>query len=347
MTHTPLDRAYHWEKTAPDRVYMTQPIGGGRVQTFTWRQTLDEARRMAAYLGTLGFPPGSSIAILAKNSAHFILADLAIWMAGHVSVAIYPTLGAEAVRQILDHSGSRLLFVGKLDHWDRVEKVVPDGMPVVALPLSPATAAPQWTDLIGQHEPVAGDPSRDPSELAILVYTSGSTGVPKGVMHSFASLSYASTALQPILEVTVEDRMISYLPLAHVFERAGVEMGSLEHGFQVFFTESLETFITDLRRARPTLFVSVPRLWLKFQTGVLAKMPQKKLDRLLRIPLVSRIVKQKILDGLGFGAVRMALSGSAPIPSGSHSLVPQSRTRVARGIRDDGGLCVLACLPAR
>jgi long-chain acyl-CoA synthetase len=86
---TLLEAAYQWERTTPNRVYMTQPIGGGAVRTYTWKQTLDEARRMAAHLRSLPLSSGSNIAILSKNCAHFIIADLAIWMAGHVSVALY------------------------------------------------------------------------------------------------------------------------------------------------------------------------------------------------------------------------------------------------------------------
>ena len=108
--------------------------------------------------------------------------------------------------------------------------------------------------------------------------------------------------------------MLSYLPLAHVFERAVVEHGTFRSGMQIFFTESLVTFVNDIKRARPTLFVSVPRLWLKFQQGVHAKMPPAKLKRMLKIPILSGIVKKKILTSLGLQDVKVAASGSAPIP---------------------------------
>jgi long-chain acyl-CoA synthetase len=105
---------------APDKTVFTQPMGGGVVREWTWKQAVDEVRRMAAYLkGLEPAEPGTRIALLAKNSAHWMMADWAIWMAGHVSVPLYPTLAANTVRQILDHSESKLLFVGKLD---RVEQ---------------------------------------------------------------------------------------------------------------------------------------------------------------------------------------------------------------------------------
>ena len=113
-----------------------------------------------------------------------------------------------------------------------------------------------------------------------------------------------------------ETRLLSYLPLAHSFERAWIECASLVDGTShIFFAESLDTFLADLQRARPTTFISVPRLWLKFQQGVFAKMPPQKLDRLLRIPILGRIVGRKVLKGLGLDKVKRAASGSAPIPA--------------------------------
>ena len=102
-----LQRLYHWERTAPDRVVLTQPMGGGIVKDFTWREVMDQTRRMAAHLQGLGFEPGARIGILAKNTAHWLMADFAIWMAGHVSVPLYPTLAAGTIRQILEHSEAR------------------------------------------------------------------------------------------------------------------------------------------------------------------------------------------------------------------------------------------------
>src|SRR5688572_21538060 len=113
-----LERAFRWEKERASRIYMTQPLGGDQVRDYTWADAVGEARRMATHLKSLGYPPGSRIAILSKNCANFIMSDLAIWMAGYVSVALYPTLAADTVRYILEHSGAKLIFVGKLDDWD-------------------------------------------------------------------------------------------------------------------------------------------------------------------------------------------------------------------------------------
>ncbi len=309
-----LDDVYHWEKTTPDRLWMTQPIGGGKVETYTWAEAMDQARRMAAHLKSLGLEPGSKIGMISKNCAHFMIADIAIWMAGHVSVALYPTLNADTISYILDHSESKLLFVGKLDGWEEIQKGIPASMPCIAFPLAPPNNYDKWDDIVARTQPLQGNPSRKPDEPAIIVYTSGSTGRPKGVMHSFGAIAAAIDGGQQVFDSEADDRMLSYLPLAHVFERAIVEMGGFRSGMQIFFAESLDTFVADLNRARPTLFVSVPRLWLKFQLGVFQKLPPEKLKRLLRIPLLNRVIKKKVLAGLGLDQVRLAASGSAPIP---------------------------------
>jgi long-chain acyl-CoA synthetase len=314
-----LDRIQEHAAANPQRVFLTQPVGGGKVVDYTWGEVVDQARRMAAHLQREGFGEGTHVAILSKNCAHFFIAELAIWMAGGTTVAIFPTESADTIRFVLDHSDAKLLFVGKLDGWDEQAPGVPAGMPCIALPLAPPTKFPKWDDLIAATPPLAGRPVRKPDDLAILMYTSGSTGRPKGVMHSFGRISAAAhLAAENIgrrMPAGTPWRVISYLPLAHVFERAVIEGMSLWRGdVQVFFAESLNTFIADLQRARPTFFVSVPRLWLKFQQGVFAKVPAKKLDRLLKIPILGGLVRKKVLKGLGLDQVVLAFSGSAPIP---------------------------------
>lgn len=305
---------YHWEKTRPDAVHFTQPTPSGVVLEYTWQRILDEVRRMAAHLEALHLPPRSNIALLGKNSAHWIMADWAIWMAGHVSVPLYPTSSAETVRYVLEHSESRLLFVGKLDDWETMRAGVPSALPVIRLPLAPTTDGERWDAIIGRTLPLQGEPDRALDELATIVYTSGSTGQPKGVMQSFRAFNVIGARMPNTMGLSPDDRMLSYLPLAHVAERVAVQTQSTYYGFQVFFADSLDTFLDDLRRARPTIFFSVPRLWTKFQLGVRAKLSERKEAVLFRIPLVGRLIKKKILAQLGLADVRLALTGAAPLP---------------------------------
>ncbi len=309
-----LQRLYHWESTAPDQTLLTQPLGGGAVRDYTWAQVMDETRRMAAHLKGLGFEPGSRIAILSKNCAHWLMCDFAIWMAGHVSVPLYPTLAADTIRQILVHSESKLLFVGKLDGWDAMKPGIPADLPCISTPLSPPNPYQTWESIVAATPPLAGNPVRDGNELATIMYTSGTTGMPKGVMHSFATFGWSiSTALKRV-PINRQARILSYLPLAHVAERTLVEHGVLATSLHVFFAESLETFTKDLQRARPTVLFSVPRLWVKFQQGVSAKMPPEKLKRMLKIPILRGIVRKKILTALGLQECEFAAGGAAPMP---------------------------------
>ncbi|MFZ2388423.1 MAG: AMP-binding protein, partial [Polaromonas sp.] len=312
-----LQRLYYWEKTAPDRIALTQPMGGGATRDYTWRQVADQVRRMATYLKSQGWEPGAHIAILSKNCAWWIMSDLAIWMAGYVSVPLYPTLAKETIKQILTHSEARACFIGKLDGWEGMKPGVPADLPCISYPLSPPDVISThegWEAICARHVPMQGEVVRRADELATLIYTSGTTGIPKGVMHSFGNFAWAIDAGIKRIGMTSEDRMLSYLPLAHVVERVLVEHGWLCTGLRVYFAESLDTFAADLQRARPTIFFSVPRLWVKFQQGVHHKMPPAKLKLLLAIPIVGGLVRRKVLKALGLDQCRMAAGGAAPMP---------------------------------
>ena len=309
-----LQKLYQHEKENPNKVFMVQPLGNGEIKNYTWADTVSEARRMAAFLQSKGYPKGSNIAILSKNTAEMIMTDLAIWMAGYVSVAIYPTLAPDTIAYILEHSEAKLLFVGKLDGWEKMKSGVPTGLPCIFHSLAPTNNFENWTDIIAKSSRIEDRPVRAADDIAVIVYTSGSTGNPKGVVHSFRTMSIAVKGMVMATKMTSEERLISYLPLAHVFERVVVESAALVTGCTIYFAESLDTFNADMQRARPTIFHSVPRLWLKFQLGVFSKMPEKRLNVLLKVPVLKNVLRKKLLTALGLDACRLAVSGSAPLP---------------------------------
>ena len=311
----PLQVFFEREARHPRKVFLVQPIGGGEVQALTWGDVGHQARCAAHWLRARELPQGSHIALISKNCAHWIIADLAIWMAGHVSVPLYPNLTADSVAHVLTHSQARLALIGKLDDWSAMAPGVPAGVPTISLPLCPPeeTFDFSWADLQA-CSPIQDNPLPDAASLATIIYTSGTTGLPKGVMHSFGALGFAASGGTELFGLGEGDRLLSYLPLCHVAERMFVEMASIYTGQTVFFAESLETFLTDLRRARPTALFGVPRIWTKFQLGVYAKIPETRLDTLLRLPFIGKSVGHKILAGLGLDALRIALSGAAPVP---------------------------------
>ncbi|MDP3847912.1 MAG: AMP-binding protein [Pseudomonas sp.] len=314
VVRLPLDAFFQREARHPNKPYLLQPLPGGQIEELSWAEVGDQARRAANWLRALELAPGSHIAIISKNCAHWIITDLAIWMAGHVSVPLYPNLGADSVRQVLEHSQAAVVFVGKLDDWPAMASGIPEGIPCVGLPLRPAGRFDQlWSDLQA-CTPIQDTPKPAADQLATIIYTSGTTGTPKGVMHNFSNFAFGASRGLELFGVGEEDRMLSYLPLCHVAERMFVEMTSFYGGSTVFFAESLETFLEDLKRARPTVMFGVPRIWSKFQMGVYAKMPAQRLDWLLKLPLIGRMVGRKVLTGLGLESVRYALCGAAPVP---------------------------------
>ncbi|MBO3274076.1 AMP-binding protein [Pseudomonas schmalbachii] len=324
---TLLHKFLHWESTTPDAIYLTEPCPDGSVIDYSWREVGDQARRMAAHLATLELPAQSSIGIFAGNSAHWIIADLAIWMAGHVSVPIYTSANADTVGYVIGHADVRLMFVGRLDGgrvgWDKVSGAVPAALPLIDLPRSARGEGPTWQQIVAQAQPLAEVALPSPEALATIIYTSGSTGRPKGVMHSFGGM-YAGPDVSQVMYdkrrgTSTSDRLLSYLPLAHTAERAVVEAVSLYSGCRVFFNESLQTFSDDLRRARPTIFMSVPRLWGKFFHGINERIPAEVQAAAFADPEKAPAMRAQILGALGLDQCHTGLSGSAPLPSAVHN----------------------------
>ena len=312
---TLLDCLDHWAAVQPNKLYFTQPFSAEHTVDYTWAQVADQVSRMAAYLQSLDLPQKTHIGILGKNSAHWIMADLAIWRAGHVSIPLYPTLNAETAEYVLENSDSKMIFIGKMDElWRVVEKGIPIDMPTITLPLAPELKhAKKWDNIIETTTPTKNPVKRNKDEMATMLYTSGSTGKPKGVMVSFNAMISALRGTSKVMSFASTDRMISYLPLAHAAERAILETGSLFYGFHVYFSFGLDSFIQDLQRARPTLFFSVPRLWTKFYNGICGKIPLGVQQFIFKVPVLSGLFKKFLLKKLGLAEVRMALSGSAPL----------------------------------
>ncbi len=308
---SPLERLYHWEQTRGDATFLSQPDRGS-YRHYTWQQVADLARRVAARLNEQNLEPASRIAIFAKNCAEWFIADLGIMMAGHISVPIFATAGESTIKHVLEHADVKMVFVGKLENAEKQLAAIGERYPTVSFPYPGTPSTFEWQDFIN-CAPITESPIPDMQSTMTIIYTSGSTGVPKGVVHTYHSICWAAQHCLEPLTTSLEDRLISYLPLAHITERVLIELASLYSGSHVSFVESLDTFQRDVQACRPTLFVSVPRLWTKFQMGILAKIPQKKLNTLLRIPIVNTLIIKKIKKGLGLDKTRLFASGSAPL----------------------------------
>lgn len=313
MTYqTPLAELARHVAERGDQPFLHQPVNR-QLKVWTWRQVDDNARRIAQGLLALGLEPGDRVAIFAKNSAEWFITDWAIMMAGMISVPIYATAGEDTIRHIVRDSGAKAVFVGKLDDFAAGEAVFDGTIVRIGFPYQTIAHDYRWEDWIAQHEPLATVADISLNDVMTLVYTSGSTGKPKGVVLKYLQYAAASTTNRELVGMTPQDRGISYLPLAHITERGVVEGTALYTGGPIYFVESLDTFVDDLKVARPTTFLSVPRLWTRFQVGVHEKMPAEKLQKLLKIPLLGKLVARKIRAGLGLDSVHTFGSGSAPI----------------------------------
>jgi long-chain acyl-CoA synthetase len=315
---TMVENFYHWENTTPENIYLRQPFGDQNKQ-YSFKETGNQARRMASALKAMNLPPQSHIGIVSKNCAHWIISDLAIMMAGHISVPFYATLIADQINQVLVHSECKVLFVGKLDSWKTMKDGIPPSVKCIAYPSfydgCPASEMDEWDNVIRGHEPLQDNIQPKPDDLFTIIYTSGTTGVPKGVMlTNTAAISALNCSKNEIGLYTPEARFFSYLPLCHIAERNIVESASMATGGTVFFADSLESFQKNLQEAMPTHFLAVPRIWTKFQQGILSKMTQSKLDLLLKIPFVKAVIKGKIQKGLGLAEAKVILTGAAPMP---------------------------------
>ncbi|GLS84970.1 AMP-binding protein [Paraferrimonas haliotis] len=339
---TPLEMLDHWVDVQGDKIYLRQPINGQYVD-FTWQQVKQKAQQLAGGLRHLGLKPGDKVAILSKNCAEWFITDFALMMGGYVSVPIYPTANASTISYVIKHSEAKAVFVGKLDYWKDQEPGVGGDILRLAMPYDTMPAQYQWDALLSVGEPLTDYPYPELDSLMTLIYTSGSTGNPKGVMHSYAGFCQTAEQVGKHLNGSSDDRVLSYLPLAHITERTYIQGSSFYIGGTVSFAESLDTFVDDVKRAKPTLFLSVPRLWTVFQQNVIAKIGATKLNVLLSIPILGGIVAKKIRTELGLNHARVLGCGSAPVSP----LLLQWYRRIGMNITEAWGMsenCAYATL---
>ena len=308
---SPIEAFLHWEKDTPDNIFLRQPFNRN-IKEYSYGVAGNEIRRIAKALISLNMEPKSKVGLLSKNCAHWIMADLAIMMAGHISVPIYPTLNGDSIRQILEHSESKAIFVGKLDNYETQKPGIPD-IHKIGIKAYDIEEELSWEDLVNETEPLEDVRTQEKDDMLTFIYTSGTTGAPKGVMHTVGNVAQVANNAIDILPIPEHPRFFSFLPLSHVAERVAIELHGIYKGAIFNFPESLDTFAEDLAAARPHLFFAVPRIYAKFQEKILEKMPQEKLSKLLKIPILGGIVKKKIVKKLGLYDAKYIASGAAPI----------------------------------
>ncbi len=316
LLNTPLDNFYKWEKKKPSKEFLIQPIHG-IYNKYSWERVGQEARKMCSYIHSLNLPKKSKIAILSKNCAHWIIADLAIMMSENISVPIYANVKGKTAKYILEHSESKLLFIGKLEDSDWIE--IKDNIPKEIVKVDFGhydlnSSFQKWDDIILNQNAIEDDPAINIDDIITIIYTSGTTGTPKGVVLTYKSVVIATKNLNHLVPLKEDDRFISYLPLSHIAERALVEQGGISSGGKIFFVESLETFAKNLKFSKPTIFFGVPRIYTKFMTKIISIFSQKAIDIIMKIPIINNLFSALIRKSLGLNNSRICVTGAASIP---------------------------------
>lgn len=312
---TPNEMILKWAEERPNEIYLKQIINRQFVE-YTYKEVADKALKLVTALEELGAKPGDRIALVSKNCAEWFITDLAMMLGDFVSVPIFPTAGADTIAYCIEHSESKIVIAGKLDDSAATQQVLDDNPDLISIALPYDTAAKcqyAFNDLIDNSAPSSKRPVHHDDKLMSLVYTSGTSGQPKGAMLTYGAFTWSVQRLIDHIGIEKNDRLFSYLPLAHITERVYIFGSSIMGGVPTAFPESLDTFIEDVKMHRPTLFISVPRLWTLFQQRIQDKLPQKKLNILLKIPFVNSLIKKKLADGLGLDQARVLGCGSAPV----------------------------------
>lgn len=314
-----------------------------------------QASEVANGLLSLGVEKGENVSLLSKNRPEWHISDVAILMTGGCSVPVYVTNSPSQVAYIVGHSESKVAIVEDLDQLEKLLKTkedVPDLNKVVVISGEGASES-DWVISYDElrrlgREYEQANPSTlgeriasiKPEDLATIVYTSGTTGPPKGAMLSHANFAWTLDSVGKVLPFNDgAERVVSYLPLSHIFERLTSDWGGIYHGVEVWFAESVEKLLETLKECKPTFFIGVPRVYEKFHMGLQAQIqnhPKKDMiEKALhassekvelqqagkpvplglkaRTALMDRLVLSKLRAGLGMENVKFAITGAAAI----------------------------------
>ena len=337
---------------APDREALFRRAAPGQWTATTWQEYWDRARALARALIAAGHRPGECVAIVGPNLPEWVLAQMAVMMAGGVATPLYPTSTGEQLAYILNHAEIRFAFAGSKELVTSLLAAHDDGLAlVVGFDEEHRTDDPRSTSMRAFASDLPeedGEPEVDrrisglnEETVSLLIYTSGTTGTPKGVELDHGNLLAVTRGCAELYAdlFTQEGwRILSYLPLSHVAEQMFTNLLSLEFGGQTYFCPELTELRDYLPEVRPTVFVAVPRVWEKFQAALSARLEaatglKKHLaawalreqaaatqsilrgegsPNHFRIRLARRLVVEKILERLGLGDLMFAATGAAP-----------------------------------
>jgi len=309
---TLTEQARYWALTQPDKIWMRECRSDGAID-YRWQPTVAEIDAVAAWLEQ-HFGHSQRMALLSRNRAHWVMADLAIIHSGNIAVPLFTTHTASTAEYILDFTQSKVLFLGETSNWEAVKDVLPDDLSIICLPgVECEQADYHWNAIVAESGHRAPGYAPKVDDTVSLVFTSGTTGLPKGVIQTHASNLIPIRRNQYSFTSIEQPRFFSYLPLSHIAERQIVEYSSVNSGGEIWFNESLETLARDLASCRPHIFFGPPRVWEQLRQSVTAKFGgAEALGAALERD--RNAVQQMVLGALGFDQIEYCLAAAAPTP---------------------------------
>lgn len=302
---------------AADGIVQTQLVE--RWQSTSWREFEEKVHAVACAFLAKGLTKGASVAILAGNVPEWTIVDIATIAAGGVGVGIYPTSSPEQCEFIIDHSDAEFVFVDTSVQLEKLKGLVSPKVKEIivldraavdrgTLPTGRVSAFADFQEFGNRRKdellPIIEEIgfNAPPEDIAVMVYTSGTTGQPKGAMLSHRYILNSVESLRRSVPIFDSDVTLSYLPGCHVAERISGIYNRLYNGTSAYFVDDLSRLYEYMLEVRPTVFASLPRFFEKIHAAIVAKREADKVD--------PQIVK----DAFG-GRVRLLTSGGAPLPA--------------------------------
>ncbi|MFT5032580.1 MAG: long-chain acyl-CoA synthetase [Bermanella sp.] len=312
--NTIMDYMQRWLQECPDRVWL-RDRKGDEFAEWTWQSAYDEFEAVAAWLEAQYGDNGTNIGLLSRNCAHWMLADMAILASGNVSIPLFTTQNAEISKYIVNFAEVKLLVLGRAENWQSIKAVLPADTQVLCLPgVEIDGDALRWEDIVAQYRGKQAQHQCRHDEIFTIPFTSGTTGMPKGVMQSHHSMIGPVERAASVFGVRDKPRLLSYLPLSHIAERQIIWVQSLVGCGTVNFNEDLSTLIRDMAATVPNMFFGAPRVWEMLHQGVVAKFgSQAVLDKMLADDREG--AQALIKAGLGLSDYDFLLTAAAPIPA--------------------------------
>jgi long-chain acyl-CoA synthetase len=301
-----------WAEQSPEKIWLRDLTEDGS-DDYSWRQAHEQISAIGAMLDQR-FGQDNKMVVLSRNRAHWVMADLAIISSGNVTASMFTTLPGATAEYIFELTQANVVFVGETSNWDQIIAVLPEDILLVTLPgVELEQPHEKWEDLLARYAGQAPEYQCQPDDMISLVFTSGTTGMPKGVIQTHKSNLTPIRRFTNIFGIAESPRYFSYLPLSHIAERQIVEFSSIVLGGEIFFNESMDTLSRDLPRARPHIFFGPPRVWEQLQQAVIGKFGGKDaLEAALSQDKAG--VGRLVLEGLGLDEVEYCLTAAAPTP---------------------------------